>query len=76
MTGLKIILLLCVAVLSTTTAGAQETFFKGKTVRIIVGFSPGGAFDVYSRVISRHIGKHIEGNYEADLLSSVAAHRV
>jgi tripartite-type tricarboxylate transporter receptor subunit TctC len=62
MTSLKIILLLCVAVLSTTTAGAQEPFFKGKTVRIIVGFSPGGAFDVYSRVISRHIGKHIDGN--------------
>lgn len=62
MTSLKIILLLCVAVLSTTTAGAQEPFFKGKTVRVIVGFSPGGAFDVYSRVISRHIGKHIEGN--------------
>ena len=62
MTSLKIILLLSVAVLSTTTAGAQEPFFKGKTVRIIVGFSPGGAFDVYSRVISRHIGKHIDGN--------------
>ena len=44
------ILLLCVAVLSTTTAGAQEPFFKGKTVRVIVGFSPGGSFDVYSRV--------------------------
>jgi tripartite-type tricarboxylate transporter receptor subunit TctC len=62
MTSLKIILFLCMAVLSTTPAGAQEPFFKGKTVRIIVGFSPGGAFDVYSRVISRHIGKHIEGN--------------
>ena len=50
MTGLKIILLLCVASLSATAAGAQEAFFKGKTLRIIVGFFPGGAFDVYSRV--------------------------
>jgi hypothetical protein len=43
MTSLKFILLLCVAVLSATSAGAQEPFFKGKTVRIIVGFSSGGA---------------------------------
>lgn len=41
---------------------AQELFFKGKVVRIIVGFSPGAGFDTYSRVIARHIGKHIPGN--------------
>jgi len=41
---------------------AQEPFFKGKVVRIIVGFSPGAGFDTYSRVIARHIGKHIPGN--------------
>lgn len=41
---------------------AQESFYRGKTVRIVVGFSPGGGFDVYSRAISRHIGRHIPGN--------------
>ncbi len=41
---------------------AQEPFFKGKTVRIIVGASAGGGYDTYSRVIARHIGKHIPGN--------------
>jgi tripartite-type tricarboxylate transporter receptor subunit TctC len=40
---------------------AQEPFFKGKTVRIVVGFSPGGGFDVYSRAISRHLGRHVPG---------------
>lgn len=45
------------------TAGfAQETFFKAKTVRIVVGFSAGGGFDVYSRAIARHLGRHIPGN--------------
>lgn len=43
-------------------APAQETFFKGKTMRIIVGFSAGGGFDTYSRAIGRHLGKHIPGN--------------
>ncbi len=40
---------------------AQEPFYKGKTIRIIVGFSAGGGFDTYARVIARHMGKHIPG---------------
>src|SRR5574341_2693279 len=43
-------------------ARAQEAFFKGKTMRIVVGFSAGGGFDTYSRAIARHLGKHIPGN--------------
>jgi len=43
-------------------AFAQEPFFKGKTIRLIVGLAPGGGFDTYSRVIARHIGRHIPGN--------------
>lgn len=41
---------------------AQEDFFKGKTIRIVVGASAGGGFDIYSRVVARHLGKHIPGN--------------
>ena len=46
----------------TAPVSAQEAFFNGKTIRIVVGFSAGGGFDVYSRAIARHIGKHIPGN--------------
>lgn len=42
-------------------ATAQEPFYKGKTIRVVVGFSAGGGFDTYSRVLSRHIVKHIPG---------------
>jgi tripartite-type tricarboxylate transporter receptor subunit TctC len=42
-------------------ASAQEPFYKGKTIRFIVGFSAGGGFDTYARVIARHIDKHIPG---------------
>ena len=41
---------------------AQESFYQGKTVRIIVGAAAGGGYDTYSRTIARHIGKHIAGN--------------
>jgi tripartite-type tricarboxylate transporter receptor subunit TctC len=43
-------------------ANAQDSFYKGKTVRIIVGASAGGGYDTYSRTIARHIGKHVPGN--------------
>ena len=50
-------------VLSTfASAVAQDSFYQGKTVRIIVGASAGGGYDTYSRTIARHIGKHIPGN--------------
>jgi tripartite-type tricarboxylate transporter receptor subunit TctC len=47
---------------SVEPAGAQEDFYRGKTVRIVVGSSPGGGFDTYARAIARHMGKHIPGN--------------
>jgi tripartite-type tricarboxylate transporter receptor subunit TctC len=43
-------------------ASAQEPFFKGKTVRIVVGFAAGGGFDTYTRAIARYWGRHIPGN--------------
>jgi tripartite-type tricarboxylate transporter receptor subunit TctC len=41
---------------------AIADFYRGKTVRIVVGFSAGGGYDQYSRVIGRHLSKHIPGN--------------
>ena len=41
---------------------AQSRFFEGKTIRIIVGFSPGGGYDTYSRTIARHMSRHIAGS--------------
>jgi tripartite-type tricarboxylate transporter receptor subunit TctC len=43
-------------------ASAATPFYEGKTIRIIVGYSAGGGYDTYARVISRHMGKHIPGN--------------
>ena len=41
---------------------AAQDFYKGKTIRLIVATTPGGGFDAYSRMLARHIGKHISGN--------------
>lgn len=47
---------------SSSSVLAQDGFYKGKTIRLVVAFSPGGGFDTYSRAIGRHLGKHIPGN--------------
>lgn len=39
--------------------GQGDPFYKGKTVRMIVGFSAGGGFDAYSRMIARYMGRHV-----------------
>jgi tripartite-type tricarboxylate transporter receptor subunit TctC len=41
---------------------AQDQFFKGKQVRIIVGLSSGGGYDRAARLVAKHIGKYIPGN--------------
>ncbi len=40
---------------------AQDAFYKGKSIRIIVGTSAGGGFDTYTRTLARHLGKHVPG---------------
>ena len=51
-----------VAIILHGSCDAQEPFYKDKTIRLIVGLSAGGGYDVYSRTIARHIGKHLPGN--------------
>jgi len=49
--------------LATTPAkSSTHDFYKGKTIRFVVGFAPGGGYDLSARVVSRHMGKHIPGN--------------
>ena len=43
---------------------AQETFYKGKTIKIVIGTTPGALYDQWSRLIAAHMGKHIPGNPE------------
>ena len=58
--------LLCGLALAATLAqpaGADpvEDFYRGRTVTLIAGYSSGGGFDLYARVIANYLGKHIPG---------------
>jgi len=43
-------------------AFGQGNFYEGKSIRFVVGFSAGGGYDLYTRTIARHLGKHIAGD--------------
>src|SRR5688572_10727795 len=61
--GLFLMLLLVGAAnTNTQAASAEQSFYKGKTIRIIVGFAAGGGFDAYARAIARNLSRHIPGN--------------
>jgi tripartite-type tricarboxylate transporter receptor subunit TctC len=50
------------ALTSPAHAQSVEEFYRGKTVTIQVGFTAGGGYDLYARVLGRHMGRHIPGN--------------
>ncbi len=46
----------------SSNLNAQTPFYEDKTIRIVVGSSPGGPFDTWARVLAQHMGKYIPGN--------------
>src|SRR5262245_30298023 len=58
-------LVLVQSLLSAPTAAVQEeAFYKGKTIKVLVGTTAGSLYDLWARTIAAHIGKHIPGNPE------------
>lgn len=52
------------AMLAAPVAGADPVadFYKGKQLRMIIGYGPGGGYDLYGRVVAEFLGRHIPGN--------------
>lgn len=48
--------------LAGMTWAADAPFYKGKTIRIVVGYSPGGGFDTFSRLLGRFLSANVPGN--------------
>ncbi len=55
------LLVVCVAASSPALADAVEDFYRGKQMQFIIRTAPGGDYDSYSRLMARHMGKHIPG---------------
>jgi tripartite-type tricarboxylate transporter receptor subunit TctC len=55
------ILSLCIVAAGASSAAAQDPYYKGKRLSVLVNFAPGGSTDIEGRLFARHIAKHIEG---------------
>jgi tripartite-type tricarboxylate transporter receptor subunit TctC len=62
---LQTLAIVATAALFAAPASAQDAvadFFRGRQLTMIVGSSPGGGYDIYARLIARHLPRHIPGN--------------
>jgi Tripartite tricarboxylate transporter family receptor len=57
-----LVLVSTVLIVCTPQPIQAQDFYKDKTLTIIVGYSPGGSFDLYARVLARYIGRYLPGN--------------
>ena len=53
---------LLAAFLALSATAQAPGAFAGKTVTMYIGFGPGGGYDLWARVVARHIGAHLPGN--------------
>jgi tripartite-type tricarboxylate transporter receptor subunit TctC len=56
--------LFAIIIIAAAVNVRSDDFFKGKTIRLIVGNSSGGAMDDWGRFVAQYLGKHIPGNPE------------
>src|ERR1700738_2973319 len=56
---------LCAALLLADAALAQDPvaeFYRGRQVNLIVGYGPGGGYDIVARLLARHLARQLPGN--------------
>ncbi len=58
---LSVMLVGATALTATPSAADDKNFYEGNTINVIVGFGPGGGYDLYARLLAQHLGKHIPG---------------
>ena len=57
----KLLCLIGALLALVTTARAEEPFYKGKQLTLLINFGSGGPTDIEGRLLAKHIVKHIDG---------------
>jgi tripartite-type tricarboxylate transporter receptor subunit TctC len=52
----------CTGLAAGLTPASAADYYAGKTIDLLVGAPPGGGYDIYARLVGRHLGRHIPGN--------------
>src|SRR5258706_10932073 len=59
---MKRAIVILVGMIAPALGQAQGEFTRGKLVELYIGYSVGGGYDVYARLLARHMGRHLPGN--------------
>jgi tripartite-type tricarboxylate transporter receptor subunit TctC len=59
---MRVIAIALVALCLAASRGQTQDFYSGKTINLVVGYSVGGGYDQYARLLARHFGRYIPGN--------------
>jgi tripartite-type tricarboxylate transporter receptor subunit TctC len=68
-----VFLVLLLAIATTEVAAQEQPFYQGKSIRVIVGFTTGGFYDRWTRLLARYVPKYIPGNPEMIVQNMPAA---
>ena len=59
---MKALIVALLIVTALVREAVAQDFYAGKTINLIVGYSAGGGYDQYARLLARHFGRHIPGH--------------
>lgn len=60
--GFALVVIFTVGIASRGWPDPIEDFYRGRTLNVLIGYDAGGGFDLYARLLVRHMGSHIPGN--------------
>ena len=58
-------------VIPALAQSSVEDFYKGKQINLIVGYGPGGGYDVAARLLGRYLGRYVAGNPKIVVAGSI-----
>ncbi len=61
-TGIAAVALAAALAVASADAQSPASFYAGKSIDLDIGYSVGGGYDLYARLVARHLGQHIPGN--------------
>ena len=61
MSVVRAALALCALIAAVTTAHANEPFYKGKRLTVLINFASGGPTDIEGRLFAKHLARYVEG---------------
>jgi tripartite-type tricarboxylate transporter receptor subunit TctC len=62
MIALRMLGVLALLMCAASALASEDDFYRGRDLTLVIGYEPGGGYDLYARLLARHLGDHIPGH--------------